>query len=768
MKKLLVLLLLLVSAPALAEQDAGGDLLPPEQAFPLKVEADSADRVTATFDLPDGYYLYRTKFKFDSQTPGIRIKHAAYPKGKMKDEQALGLGIVEIFRHQVNIPLTLTRSADAPSTLKLKVTSQGCADIGVCYPPLTRIVDVSLPKAAAPAASVSQAINSLANSVGQDANDVLPPDQAYVYSLTAAGPATLLAHWDVQPGYYLYQDKLKFKIVKPAGIELGRIRLPQGKVHEDQFFGKQTIYPESFGVDLPLINSGGLTGKQTVTVQADYQGCAEEAGVCYPPMSKTVALTVNADALPTQAGSAPPAGGSESASTSPQTPGGQAVTPPVSEQDRLASFLQQKPLWMSLGLFFLLGLGLAFTPCVFPMIPILSGIIVGQKEALSTMRAFMLSLAYVLAMALTYTVVGVLAGLGGANLQIWFQNPWVLSVFAAVFVLLSLSMFGFYELQMPNAIQTRLTNLSNKQQSGNLIGAGIMGFLSALIVGPCVTAPLIGALIVISQTGDAVLGGAALFSLSIGMGAPLLVIGVSAGKLLPRAGAWMDSIKAVFGVLLLAVAIWMLERIVPDAVTFALSGILLIVSAIYLGALDHLEPGVSGWRRLWKGLGLVLLLYGAFLLVGAASGSRDLMQPLRGVVATQGAGPGGAVAHEGLQFRQIKGLDGLEQALAQAKANNQPVMLDFYADWCVSCKEMEKYTFTSSQVKQALGNALLLQTDVTADDAKDKALLKHFGLFGPPAILFFTPQGEELKSARVVGYMPPAQFAPHVKQSLGN
>jgi len=392
------------------------------------------------------------------------------------------------------------------------------------------------------------------------------------------------------------------------------------------------------------------------------------------------------------------------------------------------------------------------------MIPILSSIIVGQGSGLTTRKAFLLSLVYVLAMAATYTAAGVAAAASGENLQAAFQNPWILSSFAAVFVLLSLSMFGFYELQMPNFIQSRLTEISNKQQGGTIAGVAIMGFLSALIVGPCVAAPLAGALIYIGQTGDMVLGGLALFALSLGMGAPLIAIGTSAGKLLPRAGMWMDAVKAVFGVMLIGVAIWMLERIIPEPVALALWAVLFMVSAIYMGALEGLKAESTGWTKFWKGLGLILFIYGVLLLIGAAAGSRDMFQPLRSLA---GASQGPQQQAE-LHFKQIKGLDGLQQALADARAQNKPVMLDFYADWCVSCKEMEKLTFADPQVQAALQNAVLLQADVTPNDELDTELYKHFGIIGPPAIIFYDRQGKELRNYRVVGYMPATRFTNHV------
>ena len=392
------------------------------------------------------------------------------------------------------------------------------------------------------------------------------------------------------------------------------------------------------------------------------------------------------------------------------------------------------------------------------MIPILSGIIIGHGEKISTGKAFELSLVYVLSMAVTYTVAGVIAGLFGANLQAAFQDPWVVSTFVVIFVALSFSMFGFYELQMPTAIQSRLTEISNSQKSGTLAGVAIMGFLSALIVGPCVTAPLIG------QTGDAVLGGTALFALSMGMGAPLLAIGASAGKLLPRAGAWMDTIKAVFGVGLLVVALWLLERIIPGPVGLFLWAVLFIISGVYMGALDSLQAGKSGWHKLWKGIGIVLVIWGVLMVIGASTGSRDMLNPLKNL--NTGSVAGGATTQAHLNFTRIKTVDDFNQQLAQANARGQYVMLDFYADWCVYCIQMEERTFPDTGVQERLANVHLLQADVTANDDADQALLKNFGLIAPPAILFFTPTGEERKNYRVVGFKNADDFRAHLDQVL--
>jgi thiol:disulfide interchange protein DsbD len=406
--------------------------------------------------------------------------------------------------------------------------------------------------------------------------------------------------------------------------------------------------------------------------------------------------------------------------------------------------------------FFGFGLLLAFTPCVLPMIPILSGIIVGQAANMNSRRGLALSAVYVLAMALTYALAGIVAGLFGRNLQAAFQAPAVLIGFAALFVVLALSMFGVYELQLPASLRERLARWSGRHRGGAHGGVAIMGALSAVIVGPCVAPPLAGALLYIAQSGDASLGGAALFVLALGMGTPLLAIGASAGHWLPRAGAWMEAVKHAFGFLLLGVALWLLERILPPSVVLAGWGILLICAAVALGALEALPATSTGLQRFWKGLGLVLFTWGAAALIGAAAGGERLTQPL-GLFAARAQ-----IREEPLPFRPVKGLAGLEQALAQTPEAGQPVMLDFYADWCIECKQMERSTFADRGVRQALGAMTLLQSDVTANDAQDRALLRRFELFGPPAILFFDAQGREIRTARVVGYVDASRFRAHV------
>lgn len=565
-------------------------------------------------------------------------------------------------------------------------------------------------------------------------DEILDPEQAFVLETTVE-KGHVVARWQIVDGHYLYRDKVKI-LAEDASLQTGELITTPGEKKHDEYFGDIEVYHHSADARLPLLQSA--SGNYNFTIK--YQGCSEIHGICYPPISKQITLDLTA------------AGVAGAAAVS-------SDTAPLSEQDRIAESLKSGSFWFVVASFFVFGLLLSFTPCVFPMIPILSSIIVGQGKDLTTHKAFLLSLTYVLAMALTYTVAGVVAASFGENLQAAFQNPWILGSFAAVFVALSFSMFGFYDLQMPGFIQSRLTEVSNKQQGGTYVGVAIMGLLSALIVGPCVAAPLAGALIYIGQTGDQLLGGLALFALSMGMGAPLIVIGTSAGKILPRAGMWMDIIKAVFGVMMLGVAILLLERIIPQQIAMLLWAMLFIVSSIYMNAFESLPVESTGWARLWKGLGLILFMYGAMLLVGTAAGNRDMLQPLQGI-----GGNGMQVAQTAthLQFKQVKGSGELQQALDAAKEQGKPVMLDFYADWCVACKEMEKLTFSDVTVQNALSNFVVLQADVTANDEKDKELYQRFGIIGPPAIIFYDTQGNEQRNLRVAGYMPAAEFAAQV------
>ena len=581
--------------------------------------------------------------------------------------------------------------------------------------------------------------------------EFLHPDDAFRITASQGDGRIILLHWRVEQGYYLYRDKITVTPKDETRLTLGLPQLPAGQVTQDEYFGEVTSIEHDFQSAVPVLQVARDT--RDLELLVSYQGCAE-AGLCYPPMTRTLMVDFNPDL-----GTGMPLTGSNGSAA-----GDSGFQ---SEQDRLAGLLASGKLWLTVASFFGLGVLLAFTPCVFPMIPILSSIIVGQGAGVSTSRAFSLSLVYVLAMSVAYTAAGIAVGLSGENIQFWLQTPWVLGAFAAILVLLSLSMFGLYELQLPQALRSRVHAVTSGQRQGSYVGAAVMGFLSALIVGPCINAPLIGALIYIAKVGDALLGGTALFALSLGMGLPLLVLGTSEGKLLPKAGAWMGSVKAVSGVLLLGLAIWLLERVMPAPLVLLLAGILLIASSVYMGALERVREGASGWFRLWKGLGVIAMVYGTVLVIGAAAGSHSLLHPLQGMMARNvDPGTAGYVVEPDrvLPFRQVKGVEGLDTALRQAVAEGKPVMLDFYADWCISCKEMEAFTFSKPQVRGALRNFVLLQSDVTHHDEQDRALLKHLGLFGPPAILFYDPSGQERYSYRLIGFMGASGFSSHLER----
>lgn len=576
--------------------------------------------------------------------------------------------------------------------------------------------------------------------------EILDPEDAFVLTVGDLSNGELPLEWMIQDGYFLYEHKFAFKILEPGSGAVSATRLSEGKQKTDEFFGDVIAHRNLTTADLTL--SGLSDNIESGTIEVRYQGCAD-VGICYPPIVKTMDFgVVPANFVAsTESGSTPP---------NPVVSDSTSVAP-VAEHDALADKLLNGNALLTMLTFFGLGLLLTFTPCVLPMIPILSSIIVGDGDKVSTGRAFRLSIVYVLAMALTYTVAGVIVGLSGENVQAALQHPYVISATAILFVALALSMFGLYELQMPQSIQNRLTAVSGNQKGGRYSGVAIMGVLSALIVGPCVTAPLVGALLYIAQTGDAVLGGAALFALSMGMGLPLLLIGTSFGRLLPKAGGWMDTVKIIFGIAMLAMAIWMLDRIAPGWLIMLLAAVLVISVGVLLNSVERSESVPAGIGHVAKGLGYTSVIYGTLLLIGVASGGGSLTTPLKGLVASN-AGGGGTPVVSGLVFEKIKGVDGLNAKLASAKTNGQPVMLDFYADWCVSCKEMEAYTFTDSKVIAKLSGAMLLKADVTANDDQDKALLEKFGLFGPPATLFYNTDGAEQANYRVMGYMKASKF----------
>jgi thiol:disulfide interchange protein DsbD len=750
MNKLLnpILLALVLAVPALvAAPDAAAldpaDVRDFEDVFVISGSAPGRDRVEVRWEIEDGYYLYNNKFlRFRSATDGVVLGEAEVPPGKTGYDELLGQD-VEKYYHELKVRIPIVSLPANAEALELNVRSQGCLEDELCYPPTAQKLTIALPAADGGVLAGKGAVNPLAQGY---APPPLSAEEAFVYESIGFDAETALVRFTIQPGYYLYRDKFRFEATGGSDFSVRSAELPQGVIKDDPEFGPVPVY---YGqVEIPVTFNRPAGPEAEVTLQADFQGC-RDGDICYPPMQRSVNF-----AMP---GSDRAHGGTDQeAASGPSV----AQLAPVSEQDELARLLTSNPA-RAIVAFFIAGLLLAFTPCVLPMLPILSGIIIGQGEKITAMRAFWLSLVYVLAMAVTYTVAGVLAGMFGQNLQAAFQNPWIISGFVVVFILLALSMFGFYELQLPARLQTKLAEASNRQEGGHLVGVAVMGFLSALIVGPCVAPPLMAALIVIGSSGDAVLGGSALFALAMGMGVPLILFGVSAGKLVPKAGGWMDAVKAVFGVAMLGLSIWMLERILSGTVIMLLWGVLAIACGVYLGALDRLEAGVSGWRRLWKSLGVVLLVLGVLELVGAAAGGDYWLKPLDGLRAP-GGGPGVVEAH--VEFERIKSLEDLDAALAAGGAGG--TMLDFYADWCVECVRMERTTFIDPAVVALTDQLQLLQADVTPNDETDQALMRQYGIIGPPAILFFDRNGQEMPAYRLVGYFDAEEFSAHLEKVL--
>ena len=595
-----------------------------------------------------------------------------------------------------------------------------------------------------PASAGKGGLTALMDSLKPSGDEFLQPDQAFRFDALADGADRARLNWEIAEGYYLYRTRIKVS-TPSRQAQLGAPQMPGGEFKTDEYFGKQEIYHHELAATVPVARAGG--GAFELPLEVTYQGCAE-AGLCYPPITKRVSVTL-------------PAGGASTGTASQGSPGSSAdgrlggSSPGPAEQDWFASLIRSGSLLSMLGWFYLAGLVLAFTPCVLPMVPILSGIIAGGGRHITPARGFALSAAYVLGMALTYTVAGIACAAAGHQVQAVFQQWWVLALFALVFVVLAMSMFGLFTLQMPVAIQTRIASLSNRQSAGTFGGVAVMGALSALIVTTCVGPALVGALLVISQSGELARGGAALFAMSIGMGTPLLVVGASAGRLLPKAGRWMELVKKLFGVMMLAVAAWMLVRIVPERVALLLWAVPALVLAALLWAESRARSAAAWGLRV---AGVVAGLYGVALTAASALGGTDPLAPLPAL---------GARAHA-LPFHIIKSVADLDRGVAEAKASGRTVLVDFSADWCTSCKEMERYTFTDPAVQAALRNTVLLRADVTRNDADDEALLRRFGIFGPPTIAFYGADGRERSGYRVVGYMKADAFASRTRAAFGS
>lgn len=586
--------------------------------------------------------------------------------------------------------------------------------------------------------------------------EFLHPDAAFQFE-SSQDKGSLQAKWQIEHGYYLYQNRITaFYEAGEESVEIPIIFTSKSVIKNDKNFGEVDVFFDQASIMLELDKVAGIQSINTVFIE--YQGCSKE-GLCYQPQLKQIDITPVVSKIST---STPTSLNKEEAVVVKQKKNESINLEDLNSTDSISKFLANADFITTIGIFFLLGLGLSLTPCILPMIPILSGIIVGRGESLTTRHGIFLSSSYVLGMAVTYSLAGIAAATFGAkgNIQLYMQNPWVLTVFSLVFVALAMAMFGLYNLALPSRLQNALYNLSNKQQGGHATGVFIMGALSALVVSPCVSAPLAGALVYISSTGDKLIGGSALFVLAIGLGMPLIAIGAGGGKLIPKAGAWMNNIKEFFGVILLAVAIWLISRVLPNYITLLLWALLFIFYAIHTGALEPVQGSIG---RMKKAASFTMLFYGCVLFVGAFTGGTSPLQPLVFNHTSTGSVEKNA---EGLVFSHISNSDELQTAIKAANAQGKPVMLDFYADWCTACIDMEEHVFNENTVRLALDGYKLLQIDLSSNSPDNQKVLDKFGLFGPPSILFFDTKGTEIKGQRIQGELSAESFVAHIKNNV--
>ena len=745
MKRLLLSLFLLFSAFTHAEND----LLPADEAFTFKARVVN-DEILLNWDIAQGYYLYKEKIKISSDF-STQLGTAKFPKAKIKNDEFFGK--IGIYRNNAVVAIPVLEG-DAKSIL-LTVTYQGCADLGVCYPPITKSVALDISSIHKPSivdsaldifSKAKIGVQSVVDKVTPISDEPLPADEAFAFSIEAIDANTLMATWQIHPEYYLYNDKFFFDI---KGAEFGDIVFPKGKTKEDPLYGTVQVHKGELNVEIPLKNIQA----QQVTFIVKFQGCWL-GGICYPPMEKT-----NTIKLPIQnidAANLNNAIALKTATTDANTAVANNETLGKIES-KFLKILQQGNILIIIGVFFIIGLGLSLTPCVFPMIPILSGIIVGQKD-ITTRKALIMSIVFVLAMSVTYSIAGILAGLFGANLQAALQTPWVLVSFSLIFVALAFSMFGYYEIQLPASLQNKIAKISNKQEGGHLVGVAIMGFLSALIVGPCIAPPLAVALMYIGQTGDPWIGGLSLFVMSLGMGVPLLLVGSGVSKL-PKSGGWMNNVKYVFGIMMLGVSIYFLERILPEITGNILWALLFTISPIAMGVLYKLTETHNVWSRIFKTVGLIILGWGVLIWILVARGGGDMMAPLSGWSnsATQ-------FEQARVKFEKIKTRSDLNQFLEKSKKNKQIVMLDFYADWCIYCESIEKNVFQNPKVVKAMKNIIVLKADITAQDKDDKVLTSMLNVPNPPVFLFFK-NGVEVRSQRITGNVNAQEFLEHLEKA---
>jgi thiol:disulfide interchange protein DsbD len=667
--RLLLVATLVASLPAFAADDQPPR---PEEVFRYVV-FDAGDAIEIDWAVDDGFYMYQSAFGFESADPTIALGQPELPEGKVYNDEFLGEQVIYRGNFFVRIPYTV--KGEKPTSFLLTINSRGCTDDGFCYMPQTWIETVELAQPAADSGKID-----LSGLAGAGSSEFPPPEEVFFPDVFPVDGNTVEIGIRIEPGFYVYKHRITAKSLSPDA-QAGQLDLPKGKLKYDEFFGESEVYYNEVIGRLAIARA--TPEAMELELEVGYQGCAD-GGLCYLPQTQVMTVAL-------------PAAKVISDLSDITTPAAGAAAAPVSEQARLAQIITGSSIWVAVGVFFLAGLGLAFTPCVLPMVPILSGIIAGEGDDVSPMRGFTLALSYVMGMAIIYTGAGVAAAAAGMQLQATFNQPWILILFAGLFVFLAIGMFGAYDLQMPSSIQSKLAGVSGKQKSGTMIGAFIMGALSALVVTACVAPALIAALTVMAQSGDMVRGGAALFAMSLGMGAPLLLVGAAQGKLLPKAGPWMVAIKGAFGFMMLGLAIWMLSRILPGTVTLTLWAVLTFMAGVFMGGLTTFGPEASPAQKMGKGFGVLAMIWGVLMVLGAVTGGSNPLQPLASVNI---GGDGGATiaTHDELPFQRIKTVEDLDREIAAASSRGNSLMLDFYADWCVSCKEMEAWTFTDDIV----------------------------------------------------------------------
>ena len=733
MKRLLSFFLLLLLGPF---SPANASLLPASEAFQLNAQIIE-DKVELTWSIASGYFVVKESIEVSTVEPN-QLGDAAFPQATPTIDAFLGS--INIYRGEQSVVLPI--SSENTSDLALSVVFDGCADLGICYPPITKNITLSAPVqvvSEAPALDSSAAAEPSTQVNLLQAGGPLPANEAFNLDVIAIDEKTLNVRWLVHKDYYLYKDKISISV---EGASIANISYPDATLKNDEFFGQVSIYDRPIEVLLSLADIS--SGK--VTLSIEYQGCWK-GGVCYPPQQANYSISLPGSEANNAANDLT-SGEEEEASSLP------AAFEQMNNEELTAQELFQKG---GLALFigaFLAGLALSYTPCIYPMVPILSGIIVGQKDSPSTLKAVLMSLVFVLSMSIAYGLIGATAGYFGAgvNIQAILQTPWVLVLIGLIFIFLAFSMFGYYDIQLPKKLQSKITQISNKQNGGSFIGVAIMGFLSALIIGPCVTPFLATALSYVIADGSATKGAIGLFAMGLGMGVPLIIIcgwGINA---LPKSGLWMETVKHVFGVLMLAVALYLLDRIISPFASLALWASLLTIAPIALGAITPLDKQSSSWRRIFKALNLIVLGYGILLWLLVARGGGDMHQPLAGWDYNANN-----QTVQSVEFELLQSEEQLDRLIANTQNSDNLIVLKFYADWCVSCKTLERKVFSDREVIKNLDNALALTADVTDNTEPNKSLLARFDIAGPPAILFFK-NGKEARSQRIIGEISAKDF----------